>query len=138
MRRFLIAAAMLAGLAACGEIFDIALDEAKKGDVESQAAVAGMYFHGWGVEKNETQAFFWYKKAADQGHVESLHLVGLLSARGVGTKKDAIRAYIYLTLAEERGYQDDSRVLEALIAEMSPQDIAEAKTALARLKASAL
>lgn len=35
-----------------------------------------LYFKGWGVSQNFTEAVIWLKRAAEQGHAEALHLLG--------------------------------------------------------------
>jgi TPR repeat protein len=40
---------------------------AEHGDARAQYRLGYMYYQGWGVDKDHTQAIYWYKKAADQG-----------------------------------------------------------------------
>ncbi|MDP2902270.1 MAG: hypothetical protein Q8N96_04080 [Methylovulum sp.] len=47
--------------------YDKALINAKQDSVSDQIKLADCYFRGIGVEQDYTEAFKWYKKAADQG-----------------------------------------------------------------------
>lgn len=47
--------------------FNMTLEQAKAGDVESQCYLGFLYYHGNGVQKNVSEAVKWYKKAAEQG-----------------------------------------------------------------------
>ena len=47
--------------------FEMNLTAAKTGLVESMSEVAGMYFKGFGVEKNVDEAIKWLKKAIEEG-----------------------------------------------------------------------
>lgn len=49
------------------EYFEMNLKAAEMGFVESMSEVAGMYFKGFGVEKNFDEAIKWLKKAIDEG-----------------------------------------------------------------------
>lgn len=56
------------------------IDAAKQGDVDAQYNVGLYYYRGQGVEKNFTQALYWFTKAAEQGHEgakETLQELGL-------------------------------------------------------------
>ncbi|MHB9147214.1 MAG: tetratricopeptide repeat protein [Candidatus Amoebophilus sp.] len=37
----------------------------------AQNNLGDMYHKGWGVEKNDTKALEWYKRAANQGHEDA-------------------------------------------------------------------
>src|SRR5690606_4352270 len=39
---------------------------AEKGNAVAQRLFADMLFNGWGTEKDQVEAFHWYRKAADQ------------------------------------------------------------------------
>ena len=54
----------------------------------SQYFLGQLYSEGKGVEKNEEEAFKWYKKAAENGDSGSAHEVGRRYKMGIGVKKD--------------------------------------------------
>ena len=49
------------------ENFQSHVEKAKLGDSEAQYELGKLYFNGRGVEKSYTEAFKWYKKAAEKG-----------------------------------------------------------------------
>jgi hypothetical protein len=56
--------------------------------VEAQYGIAFMYESGWGVEKDFTQAFQWYERAASLGHAKSQYNLGILYMSGQGVDRD--------------------------------------------------
>ena len=59
------------------ESFELFLDLAKQGNIDSIKVVAGMFAHGMGTEKNDKLAFFWYEKLAKIGDEESQYYYGI-------------------------------------------------------------
>ena len=41
-----------------------------------------MYRDGRGVEQNDDQAIYWYRKAADQGHADAQKIISEMYAEG--------------------------------------------------------
>lgn len=68
--------------------FRASLESAQKGDVEMMRLVADKYMVGVGVQKNEVEAFNWYKKAAAKGEEFSKYMVGAMYLNGIGTPKN--------------------------------------------------
>ena len=60
---------------------------AKAGQPGAQFYLATKYQYGKDVQKDERQAFAWYKAAADQGLAVAQLNVGRMLADGIGTKK---------------------------------------------------
>ena len=56
--------------------FEFNIKRAEEGDIEAQFLVYQAYDEGSGVDKNETIAHEWLKKAADNGHVIAQALMG--------------------------------------------------------------
>ena len=55
------------------EKWRIGLEEiAKQGDADAQYELGNCYYNGYGVEKDESVADKWFRKAADQSHAEAL------------------------------------------------------------------
>ena len=46
-------------------------EEANKDNAQEQYNIAYCYYHGKGVDKDELQAVYWYRKAAVQGNEEA-------------------------------------------------------------------
>ncbi|KAI8330699.1 hypothetical protein BC941DRAFT_439954 [Chlamydoabsidia padenii] len=59
------------------------------GDTDAQFQVAFMLSNGKGVDKNRSEAFHWYDKAAKNGHKTALYSLGLYYVKGLdGIPKD--------------------------------------------------
>lgn len=69
---------------------------------------------GEGQERDETEAFSWFLKAAEAGEPEGQYETGLAYARGTGVEKDRKKARYWLEKAQEGGYVLAVDVLEAL------------------------
>jgi uncharacterized protein len=55
------------------------LDQAKKGDIDSQYKLASMYQYGRGTSIDQEEAIKWYRKAAEQGHKPSSSMLRTLN-----------------------------------------------------------
>jgi len=76
---------------------------AQKGDPEFQYALAGMYQHAKGVNKNMRLAVKWMAKSAHQGNVLAQLGLGRLYAKGVDVTRDINEAKYWLNLAAAQG-----------------------------------
>lgn len=65
--------------------------------------VAAMYADGLGVEKNEWEAFKFFRASAEDGNVAAQNNVGRLYADGRGVPKDEKEAIKWYQLAAEKG-----------------------------------
>lgn len=63
------------------------LEKAEKGDAKAQFSLACAYDNGEGVEKDESEAAKWYRKAADQGHRSAQYNLGIDYEHGCGVKQ---------------------------------------------------
>ena len=63
--------------------------------------VAQCYETGYGVEKNISHAFAWYKKAADEGEGRACYKVGLFYESGVVVEADKEKAFRYFKKAAD-------------------------------------
>jgi hypothetical protein len=83
------------------------IDQAKSGNPRAQYNLARMYLWGMpdlGVPQSDTQAYKWFKKAADQGYAPAEYEVGisLIQGRGVHMNPGLGRAWI--KKANAKGY----------------------------------
>lgn len=83
--------------------FNQLLNEAKSGQPGAEFYVATRYQFGREVSKDLSQAFSWYKKAADQGVAAAQLNVGRMLADGLGTSKNETLARNYLEKAASHG-----------------------------------
>jgi TPR repeat protein/transglutaminase-like putative cysteine protease len=71
---------------------------------QAQAALARMYFEGWGVAVDDTQALFWASQASDHGDTDGKFQLAKLYELGRGvSSKDPARAAKFMRAAAEAG-----------------------------------
>ena len=63
-----------------------------------------MYFCGYGVKEDYTEAVKWYRMAAEQGHAGAQYSLGNAYDSGNGVKKDSSEAVKWYRKAAEQGY----------------------------------
>ena len=85
------------------EFFNLSRIAAKKGDLLAEIRVGICYSQGIGTERNDSAAFFWYKKAADRGSVESLSYIAYAYQEGLGVSVDKQKAFTLYKQAALRG-----------------------------------
>ena len=90
-------------------------DAAKQDDPEGLAGLAGLYFVGRGVAKDENLALQHFSKAADLGHAASIDTVALTYLqRGAGLNGDASEGAAAIAAwrrAAERGHVPSAQAL---------------------------
>ncbi|WP_291355304.1 MULTISPECIES: tetratricopeptide repeat protein [unclassified Acinetobacter] len=79
------------------------IKSAKAGQAAAQFYLATKYQQGKDIQKDDQQAFSWYKAAADQGLTAAQLNVGRMLADGIGTKKDETLARKYFEKAASHG-----------------------------------
>lgn len=73
---------------------------------EAQFKLGNLYRNGYGVEKDLSQSFFWYKKAAGLGHNKAQAYLAMSYEMGRGTQRDIKQATIwYQKAAEQKNLQ---------------------------------
>ena len=65
------------GLANC-------LKAAEQDDAYAQGKLGAMYYHGYGVAEDATQAFQWWERSAEQGVPEAQYKLGNMYSKGRG------------------------------------------------------
>lgn len=73
------------------------------GDSNKQYQLGFMYESGQGIQKNDTKAFEWYKKAATQGNPSAQFNLGVMYLEGRGTEKDDDKAFESFSMAAIQG-----------------------------------
>ncbi|MDE7168241.1 MAG: sel1 repeat family protein, partial [Clostridia bacterium] len=61
-------------------------------DAQEQCDLAWAYFKGYGVEKSDEQAAYWWSTAAEQGHAIAQYNLGVCYERGEGVEQDYKKA----------------------------------------------
>jgi uncharacterized protein len=69
-----------------------------------QYALGMMKFHGIGVPKNNKDAVYWFRKAAENGHAAAQNALGYRLYNGLGVSKDINEATFWYRKSAEQGY----------------------------------
>lgn len=80
------------------------LQEADNGNINTQYEIGLKYLKGNGVERDNTRAFYWFEKAANQNHIEAQFSSGRLYARGKGIQENDTKAAYWYEKAAEQGH----------------------------------
>lgn len=73
---------------------------AEKGDSQSQANLAVLYYQGQGITKDYQKALYWFDKAADQNLPDAVFVLGYMYLNGMGTTKNPKKgAELYIKAA---------------------------------------
>ncbi len=110
-------------------------DLAGRGDAEAEAAIAGLYLQGLGVEESAAQAAAWYRRAAKRGLMAAQMNLGDIYATGRGVKRDLVEAYLWLGLAAAQGSTWSAGRRDEIAKAMSATDIAKARALTGEFKA---
>lgn len=101
---------------------------AEEGDRDAQYWLGWMYSHGEGVEKNDTLAVVWYRRAAGQGEPASQNNLGWMYSHGIGVAQDYDEALRWYRLSANQGDPDAQYNLGWMYSKGNgvPQDVSEA------------
>lgn len=100
---------------------------ATAGDVVPQFYLGTMYDEGRGVLKDDAQATFWYRKAAEQGEEDAQFNLGIMYEKGRGVPKDDQQAYFWWLLASVKGDVSAIKNRDLIEARLTPQQRAAAQ-----------
>ena len=88
---------------------------------------------GIGASADPQRAWTWLRLAAESGEPRAQFELGLMYAGGRDTPIDLVSGYIWLTLAAAKGVEGASEARAALVARMSPDQVARADVQVHRL-----
>lgn len=77
---------------------------ARAGDANAQHALGYMHEYGRGLERSDSLAAWWYRKAADQGMSEAQYRLGVLHENGWGVSHDPEVAVKWYERAAQLGH----------------------------------
>ena len=98
-----------------GETLSELQQRAESGDSDAQYDLAMRYWEGKeGAPKDDSKAFYWAKKAAEQGNAYAQYTVGQFYLRGFGLKKDRNEAVRWLTVAKNNGSREAAALLDSI------------------------
>lgn len=84
-------------------IYQINIENAKKGDEKAQYVIGYMYHKGKGVPKNYVKAADWYKKAAEHKNIKALNNLAYLYQKGRGVEQNLKKAEELLLESAKQG-----------------------------------
>jgi TPR repeat protein len=71
-----------------------------------QHNIGAAYYFGRGVKRDYSQAYSWFRKAAEQGNANAQYCLGVLYSDGEGVDQDEVAAATWLRKAAEQGNTD--------------------------------
>ena len=85
-----------------------------------------MYSDGRGVERDDTKALTWYRKAAQQGHAWAQFGLGSMYYAGRGGRNDHVRAHMWLSFAAQAGLPDAANGRDLVAEGMTAEQVQKA------------
>ncbi|MGD9969522.1 MAG: hypothetical protein AB7S65_03640, partial [Sulfuricurvum sp.] len=101
---------------------------AENGNMAAQYNLGILYENGYGVPRNDSEAFKWYLKAAEQGHIDAQYNVGVMYGAGVGIEKNDRQAQQWLSKAASQGDKEAKKILETRYGGSAAMNVAAVKT----------
>ncbi len=87
------------------QAFEAFLPLAEQADARAQTIIAIMYKFGEGTEQDLTEAYRWYRTAADLNYPAAQYYTGVMLAEGTGVEQNQVQALEWLTLAANNGFE---------------------------------
>lgn len=77
---------------------------AEGGNILALMEMANCYHVGYGVEKDDVQAFNCQKELAERGEASGMYNLGLMYENAIGTEEDPLEAYVWYRNAADAGW----------------------------------
>ncbi|MEW6302245.1 MAG: tetratricopeptide repeat protein [Verrucomicrobiota bacterium] len=100
---------------------------AERGDIEAMYELGWRSALGLDLPEDEEEAVKWLREAAARGHMLACNNLGARYVSGEGVPVDRYEAYKWFHLAAEKGDRKAGKNRDAIAAEMSPEQLAEAR-----------
>lgn len=110
---------------------------ALQGNLRAMYKLAVSYAEGWGARRNYGEAARWFSRAAEFGFVNAQYNLAVLYERGLGVPQSLLDAYKWYALAAAQGDKVSAARVDALASQLSPEDLASARDAVAAFKPEA-
>jgi localization factor PodJL len=107
---------------------------ALQGNLKAMYKLAVSYAEGWGTRQNYGEAARWFSRAAEYGFVNAQFNLGVLYERGYGVPQSLLDSYKWYAMAAAQGDKDSAARVDALSSQLSADDLATAKDAVAAFK----
>lgn len=86
--------------------FEFVMASAKAGNTYAASLLGDCYSKGWGTQKDDSEAFYWYKQAAEKGDPVGMIALANCYFNGTGTSADPKEAFAWNMRAAETGSAD--------------------------------
>jgi TPR repeat protein len=100
---------------------------ARNGHIQAKFFLGAMLENGWGGKLDLGGAAALYLSAATAGYMPAQHNLGMLFQEGRGVPKNLAEAYYWLSVAAANGSNNSEAVIQQLIGQMTPQELAYSK-----------
>ncbi len=107
---------------------------ALQGNMKAMYKLAVSYAEGWGTRQNYSEAARWFSRAAEMGFINAQYNLGVLYERGLGVPQSLLDAYKWYALAAAHGDKDSALRIQALTSQLSTEDLATAREAVAAFR----
>ena len=97
--------------------------DADLNDKEIQCYLGFMYWKGYGVTKDYSEAVKWYRKAAKQGNANAQFVLGWMYQQGFGVAKDDSEAVKWYWKVIEQGEKEGVAIEVRRVAEMAKDNL---------------
>jgi uncharacterized protein len=101
---------------------------ADKGHAGAQVNLGTLYSLGRGAPYSDHMALFWFQKAAEQRNALAFAKLGMMYERGRAVPQSLIEAHMWYNLSVAYGEKRAAESRDAVAAQMTPGQIAEAET----------
>jgi hypothetical protein len=104
----------------------------EQGNVDGTYFVGMFYHNGYGVARDEAEAYKWFSKAAQMGDPRAQYYLGIMTAGGKGVAKDPVKGAMWLVVSARnpKSSRRDSHYTkeeyEKITKKMTPEQVAEA------------
>jgi TPR repeat protein len=95
---------------------------AKDGDAKAQASLGFMYYSGKGVQRDDEQSLYWFRRAAEAGQPTAQFFLGMQYFYGRGVPRDLAQAYSWCDIALSNGYSQSLSCRDAVGLKMTSDD----------------
>ncbi len=109
---------------------------AQHGNIKAMTNLGKLYAGGWAEGTDYEKAAQWFGRAAALGDVDAEFDLAILYERGQGVSRSIPEAYEWYAIAAARGDQNAETRAEMLAAQLTPDELQAAQTAIAAFKPS--
>ncbi len=115
-----------------GEAFRWTEAAALQGHAAAQLNLGSLYYFGNGVEEDRDRAVEWYAFAARSGSAPAANTLSIMYRDGDHVRRDLVLAHAWAAWAQRHDHPEAAAMLEELEADMSEQQLSEARRTFAR------